>query len=68
MLKKKIQPGQWISFFVLTVGVTLVQLPPETFSGTLNEAAIENKVIVTTFSYVSSTKLIYTHECLPVLC
>ena len=32
LLKKQIQPMQWISLLMLTIGVALVQLPEDTFS------------------------------------
>ena len=32
LLRKQIQPMQWVSLFMLTVGVALVQLPEDTFS------------------------------------
>merc|ERR1711936_636984 len=32
LLRKQIQPMQWISLLMLTIGVALVQLPEDTFS------------------------------------
>ena len=43
LLKKQIQPMQWISLLLLTMGVALVQLPADTFSGEVKE---ENKIEV----------------------
>ena len=37
LLKKQIQPMQWISLLLLTMGVALVQLPADTFSGEVKE-------------------------------
>lgn len=43
LLKKQIQPMQWISLLLLTMGVALVQLPADTFSGEVKE---ENQIEV----------------------
>ena len=43
LLKKQIQPMQWISLLLLTMGVALVQLPADTFSGEVKE---EDKIEV----------------------
>jgi len=43
LLRKQIQPMQWISLLILTIGVALVQLPANTFSGKLEEADIEGQ-------------------------
>ena len=36
---------QWISLLMLTIGVALVQLPANTFSGKLEEDVIGNKEV-----------------------
>ena len=43
ILKKQIQPMQWVSLFLLTVGVALVQLPSDTFSSKNDEAEVNNE-------------------------
>ena len=45
ILKKQIQPMQWVSLFLLTVGVALVQLPSDTFSSKTDGGGVTVKVV-----------------------
>lgn len=46
LLRKQIQPMQWISLLMLTLGVALVQIPADTFSSSLDgtDADIDDEV------------------------
>ena len=63
ILKKQIQPMQWISLVMLTAGVALVQLPADTFSDTVNKSVSENEDEVTTASNVTFLVL-YLYTCI----
>ena len=43
ILKKQIQPMQWVSLFLLTVGVALVQLPSDTLSSENVDAEVNTE-------------------------
>ena len=53
ILKKHIQPMQWVSLFLLTVGVALVQLPSDTFSSKHDEAEVNLEEVDLTKVYIS---------------
>ena len=57
LLKKQIQPMQWISLLLLTMGVALVQLPADTFSGEVKE---ENEIEVSE----EKSKVLYCYHIL----
>ena len=59
LLKKQIQPMQWISLLLLTMGVALVQLPADTFSGEVKE---EDKIEVSE----EKSKVLYCYS-IPIL-
>ena len=53
ILKKQIQPIQWVSLLLLTIGVALVQLPSDTFSSKNDEAEVNLEEVDLTKVYIS---------------